>query len=298
MSTEANTSGTTPETPTAPATTPDPFAGSPAPDWVRGTELEKVHNDTDPKIREQSQTQEHQGQESTIPPTQEQKNTAPVTPSQLDLQKFADSIVDGIKRGTASTPAGQPQQAQLSQEEINRQLAVVTMSADDYEGLFGVKPSEAQVAKLNHFAQSVVKQAVTMAYYTQQSALNTLQSSLNPYINVIRAQEATNQRNLFFKEHPELEGYDPIVESEFQVVKASGQTFSSVEEARKFVADKALTRLKSIGITPTIKTGGQPSGSPTTKPPARQMATTSTGGRSGASGDNAKTPDTVKAVWG
>jgi hypothetical protein len=296
---EGQTTSSQPSTQVAPNQTPAQavFAGSQAPEWVKSAGLEGAHNKAEAKVAPQTQ------QTTQTPPVQQPPaQTPPVTqptaqPPAMDPTAIAKAVAEGL-RGVL--PQQQQTQPQLTDEQLRQQLGVFTATEETYEQLLGVKPdSPARVAALNNVLQAVAKQAVTISNLMTQKALADYQQSLNPYITAVQTAEADRQKSLFFKDYPQLTGFEQVVQEQYQLAKMSGIKFPTVEAARKYVADKALERLKSVGVNPQAPAAQPTQTTQTTSPnTSRQMTTTSVGGRSGASATGKSPANTVEAVWG
>jgi hypothetical protein len=296
---EGQTTSSQPSTQVAPNQTPAQavFAGSQAPEWVKSAGLEGAHNKAEAKVAPQTQ------QTTQTPPTQQPPaQTPPVMPPTaqqpaMDPTAIAKAVAEGL-RGVL--PQQQQAQPQLTDEQLRQQLGVFTATEETYEQLLGVKPdSPARVAALNNVLQAVAKQAVTISNLMTQKALADYQQSLNPYITAVQTAEADRQKSLFFKDYPQLTGFEQVVQEQYQLAKMSGIKFPTVEAARKYVADKAIERLKSVGVNPQAPAAQPTQTTQTTSPnTSRQMTTTSVGGRSGASATGKSPANTVEAVWG
>jgi hypothetical protein len=299
---EGQTTSSQPSTQVAPNQTPAQavFAGSQAPEWIKSAGLEGAHNKAEAKVAPQTQqtTQQQQVQQTQQPTTQTQQVAQ--TPAQqpaMDPTAIAKAVAEGLR---GALPQPQQAQPQLTDEQLRQQLGVFTATEETYEQLLGVKPdSPARVAALNNVLQAVAKQAVTISNLMTQKALADYQQSLNPYITAVQTAEADRQKSLFFKDYPQLTGFEQVVQEQYQLAKMSGQKFPTVEAARKYVADKAIERLKSVGVNPQAPAAQPTQTTQTTSPnTSRQMTTTSVGGRSGASATGKSPANTVEAVWG
>jgi hypothetical protein len=295
-----------PSTQVAPNQTPAQavFAGSQAPDWVKSAGLEGAHNKAEQKVAPQTQQTGVQPGSTGVQPgstgTQPAAVQTPTPPAQqpaMDPTAIAKAVAEGL-RGVL--PQQQQTQPQLTDEQLRQQLGVFTATEETYEQLLGVKPdSPARVAALNNVLQAVAKQAVTISNLMTQKALADYQQSLNPYITAVQTAEADRQKSLFFKDYPQLTGFEQVVQEQYQLAKMSGVKFPTVEAARKYVADKAIERLKSVGVNPQAPAAQPTQTTQTTSPnTSRQMTTTSVGGRSGASATGKSPANTVEAVWG
>jgi hypothetical protein len=303
MADENTNSGQTPEStqtpaaaPSAPSTSPaDAFGASDAPSWVQ----------SDPKlIAAHKAAGEPQAvpaakpavQPSALAAAQPQGVAQPAAvpaPAQTNFKEMTDAIAAGIARG--QQPQAQPQQQ--SDAELAKQLGIYTATPEVYEAIVGVKAERPeQVAALNGALQGVARQAVTIAKVLIDNAMKEQQTSFSPYFTMLREQEGIRQREQFFKEKPELAGYEPLVRQQYDLAMASGVKFATIEEARAHIANKTLESLKAIGITPVAKSVSSTQNR-TTPAPARTMSPTSMGGRSGGQ-TSTKASDTMTSVWG
>ena len=218
----------------------------------------------------------------------------------MDPTAIARAVAEGVRQAQQSQ--ADTGKAPLTPEQIKQQLGLYEMTAEDYKGMFGVDPQNPeQLATANRIFQAVAKNAVTVAALMQQNALGELKSSMDPYISVIRSQEAERQQATFYTESPDLKGYEALVHKEYENLKNSGRKFSSASEARKAVAEQTRATLKAIGITPQAAAQSGTTTQTTTTSPApatRQMTTTSVGGRGGSSATQVSPANKVEAVWG
>lgn len=229
-------------------------------------------------------------------PTQQPAGAAvqPATLPALDAKTIAEAVAAGVKGVLPQQQ--QSQQPQVSEAELAKQFNIYTATPEVFESILGFKPERPeQVAALNTAFQGLVKQAVTIAAAMQERSLTTFRDSLNPYISATTSTEAERQRTIFTQENPDLVGYDALVKQQYELAKANGIKFASVDQARKYIADQTRSTLKTLGITPAAPTTN---GTNTTKPgqaPDRQMAPTSMGGRSGSGGSASK--PTTHDIW-
>lgn len=292
--------GSSPVAPSGPSTSPEAVfpQDSTAPHWVQEAGLTAAHQAAkppEPTTPVQTAAPVQPGVTTQpVAPVQPVGPTTPVAPAPFDQEALARSIAEGVRQGNAPQPTG-PSDADLS-----RQLGIVTVTPEMYKSVTGVDGTPEQVRAFNDFGQAVAKQAVTIASLMLTQQIKTMQDSLSPYTSAVRAQEAVRQKETFFKEAPELAGYEELVKQQYQIALQSGRKFATVDDARKFVADQTRSTLKTLGITPAVPAAhgsNQPTGKPA--PQSRQMAPTSLGGKgSGASGPATQPATTNQAVWG
>lgn len=297
-----NSSGTpaestqTPAATSAPSTSPaDAFGASDAPSWVQ----------SDPKLvaahKAASEPQPAAAKPAVVQPlavdpkTVAQAPAAPA-PQQTNFKEMSDAIAAGIARGQQPTQ----QAPQQSDAELAKQLGIYTATPEVYEAIVGVKPERPeQVAALNGALQGVARQAVTIAKVLIDNAMKDQQAQYSPYFSMLREQEGMRYKEQFFKERPELAGYEPLVRQQYDLAMASGIKFNTIEEAKTYLATKTLETLKIAGVTPVAPSAPRTSSTQprTTPAPARTMSPTSMGGRSGGQTPT-KASDTMTSVWG
>lgn len=295
-----NTSvNTTPNT-SGPSTSPaDAFGATDAPSWVQSdpklVAAHKAASDPAPAVSaaKPSVTAPPQisGQVQTATPA---ATTPP--PAQTNFKEMSDAIAAGIARGQQPQPAAQ----QTSDADMAKQLGIYTATPEVYEAIVGVKPERPeQVAALNNALQGVARQAVTISKILIADAMKEQQTQYSPYFAMLREQEGNRYKAEFFKERPELAGYEPLVRQQYDLAMASGMKFNTIEEAKTYLATKTLETLKVAGVTPVAPAPARVSSTQTrtTPPPARTMSPTSMGGRSGGQTPT-KASDTMTSVWG
>jgi hypothetical protein len=189
------------------------------------------------------------------------------------------ALVDTIQRAPVAQPQTQAQ-PQLSQEEVNRMLAVFNADRRHIERL-GLKYEDPTaydeaVAALNEVLDGKTRQAVTMSSLVVENLKRQIQQELAPIRQFVAAERERKLRDEFFGAHEDLKEFTPLVEAVYTQLQNNNVQFSSKEEAFKTVADQARQLLAKLQP-------GQGSGSgvgTTTVP--RRMPTVTTGGRGGA----------------
>lgn len=292
----SSTEGSAPITPSTPSPSPQAFGDDSAPEWVKTAGLQDAHKAAKPPGAPAAATPPVGG---TTPPaavpavTPAAAVTPPANPA-VDPTAIARAVAEGIRTGNQPAPAGP------TQEQLAQQLGIVTVTPELYKSMLGVDAQPEQVAALNEFGQGIAKQAVTIASILFGKQIKELQDQLTPYTQVVRTQEAQRIKGEFYSKHTDLKGYEAMVEQQYNLAKASGKTFASIEDAGKYVADQTRSTLQSLGIKPGTP---PPANGPTnlpgkTVPQSRTMTPTMVGGRGGGSNQSTSPKTTNEAVWG
>lgn len=280
--------------PATPSTAPADAFRDDMPNWVKADpKLAAAHDAATPKPGASPATPAVPALPAAVVPA-----TPAATPGalpQFDERKLAELVTAGVR---AAQPAPAP--TPISDADMVKQLGIFTATPEIFEAIYGLKAEKPeQVRALNDAFQGVARQAVTISKLLHSQEIDKLRAEFSPYMNLIRESEASRQQELFYKEHTDLTGYDPIVRKVFAATMAGGQKFASVAEARKFVAEQSRELLKSAGVTP-VAASSTPAAVPasrTTTPQSRPMSPTSMGGRNGGPGAT-KPTSTMESVWG
>lgn len=278
---------TTPVAPSAPAVTPESVSNDDAPNWVREAGLTDVHNKTKP-TESATPVVKPTGTVAAAPASPVAP-AAPIVP-QFNAKEFGDAVARGIKDANTKPVAGP------SHEEIAKQLGIVTVTPEVFKSVLGVDGTPEQVKGMNDLLQAVAKQAVNIVQVLNKQQFDQMQSQMSPYISVMREQEAVRQRDMFFTEHKDLVGYEPLVMQTFQRLKAEGHKFPDIPSARAAVNAETRRILKDMGITPVAPKTTTATNTRTTAP-ARTMTPTLSGGRNGGQGTSAPS-DKMTSIWG
>lgn len=270
-------------------------SNSPAPEWVKSAGLESAHDAGTTKQAEKSGAPVTPA--APVTPTAPVTPVAPVaptapTPASADPVAIARAVAEGIRAGNAPAPAGP------TDDQIAQQLGIITVTPQLYKSILGVDGTPEQITGLNNFGQDIAKQAVTIASVLMQREIKALQDSLSPYTTAVRQQEAGRVEKEFYASHSDLVGYEAAVRQQYQLALASGQTFSSIAEASKFVADQTRSTLKALGITPGASAPNGTAPTRPTAPQSRPMTPTSLGGKGSGSGQPTSPKTTNEQVWG
>lgn len=224
--------------------------------------------------------------------------TTPPQPQAVSLSPDTiKTLVDSLKVAPV-VPAQPASQPQLSQEEINRALAVFNADRRYVErmGLKFEDPTQYDeaVAALNEMLDGKTRQAVTMSTLVVENLKRQLMGELEPLKAYVAQAREQQLRDEFFKEHDDLRQFEPLVEAVYMKMQRAGAHFNTREDAFKAVAEQARQLLAKV--QPGQGDGG---GASATSTP-RKMPTVTTGGRGGASASAAGKPiDAVaKSLFG
>jgi hypothetical protein len=205
-------------------------------------------------------------------------------PQSIDPKALAQSIVQA--QHEAQRQNAQAAQSQgLTEEQFNAKYGVRKITAQDVQAIFDQDPNKAAAA-LENIMNAKVRQAVLMAQGVLEPKLGEFQQQLSPVQAMMQKQHEEAIWTNFATRYPDLKDERALVYETVNAHLARGTKFSSPEEAMKTVAEFVqgqITRLRGAGQA-------QPPATPQaaqTRPAARTMTPTLTGGRS-ASGP--KTP--------
>lgn len=174
--------------------------------------------------------------------------------------------------------------SKLSPEQFNQKFNVYTPSADLLRRLRSDDEAEA-LAAVNELVTGSVKQAVTMAQFHGQAAVNPLAEqvqTLQQHYAQVRESEAAQR---FSKQYPDLVPWEPIVQAvkerlAREVQSGQRQPFASEEAVFKALAEQTRELVKKIP-------GG--SGGTATQPRSTQRPSTVTTGGQGGTGAGSST---------
>ena len=296
----------TPEQPMTP-TKINPFQSSNQgePEWVKTMRQQQGKPPLpEPKTQTQAPVQQTQ---ATQQPAQTQVQTPEVPVAPVAPQMTPETIATAVRAGMEPMVAAMrpPPQVQMPTDaDVMKQMNVFNAGPQDFEQMFGFAPERPeQLAALNNALQGVARQAVTIAQFLNKQAVDQVRSEMMPYVNAVRAEQATKYETEFYKGNEDLTPYKPLVMQVFKGALAEGRRFPSPNDAAKFVADTTRQLLKDSGIPLGVATGGRGAGTtgqttPGSSQRSRTMTPTSMGGRGGGSSSATPTKNTAEAVFG
>ena len=277
-----------------PATPATVFQDTSTPEWVKTAGLQAAHD-------KGTQTAQPTAPAAApaAPAAQPAAAPVPAAPAAQTPPPAAPLTIDHAALAKAIREGNQPAPTGPTDEELSRQLGIVHVTPEIYKQAFGVDGTPEQIKGLNDYGQAIAKQAVTIASVLFKRELQEFKDSMSPYTAVVQQQEAGRIKTEFFKKHADLGGYEELVTQQYQLAKASGRKFDSIEAAGTFVAEQTRSVLKSLGITPAapaVPNGTQSPGK--SAPQTRQMAPHAMGGKGGST-PSATTPKSAsEQVWG
>lgn len=176
----------------------------------------------------------------------------------------------------------------MTQEQVNQMLNVyqvppqTAMRIAKALGITELAPEAQQefVAALNEMLDAKTRQAVTMAAVQlealKRNDLAGIRQQLSPVLKFAQQQEETRLRDAFLTAHPDMKGYEPVLEMIYQQMVAEKAQFRTEAEAFKAVHDRARQVLAKLpGQNGQQQQQQQPQGGKS------RMSTVSMGGQGG-----------------
>ena len=164
----------------------------------------------------------------------------------------------------------QPQQIQLTPEEINRRLHRFEVTDDLVEQIFGANATPQQrKALLQQMLDGAVKNALTSSQVIFDHKLGEHQSDYKTVKEM--AQELYRDRMFdhFYKANPTLKDYDKIVQDAVTAVAGQSDVPSDQTTLFERIATESASRIKQLkpdfALVPGVA-GGQPTGQKTAMP--------------------------------
>lgn len=176
----------------------------------------------------------------------------------------------------------QPNQPQLTQQEIDQALRVFRPTAALLKKLRSENEEEG-VAALSELVQGIHAQSTTLAQYLLEQRMGELTAQMTPMQRFVAEQQQNALRDEFFKAHPDLRGFDPILTTVRDQMVREGLRFKNKDQAFAECARRTKELLKTLpgaGGQASGAAGGTPAGSGST--PTSQMSTLTGGGQGGA----------------
>jgi hypothetical protein len=209
--------------------------------------------------------------------------------SKDDIQEILAGALESVGGATAEkSNATAPAAREWTQDDFNRTFNVLKFSPELLAQLRHETPEVAMKA-LEQIRDGMVRQAMTMAEYRIQQLVKEIRDNdLAPIQSYVSEQQATGFRNDFFKDYPDLEKYEEIVDAVAlrleNVIKpgtSRADVMKQYAEATTKIIEK-LTAAKGGTTNGTVKPVGTATGK-------NRMSTLTgggqnTGGRSTAAG--------------
>lgn len=192
-----------------------------------------------------------------------------------------------VKAGLGGQPATPREpERQYTQEDFDRAFNVFQADEPMIKALLAGGQDALRAVHL--LRDGFVKQAVTMAQYIVQQALEDHNKKFSPEFNSVKqyVQEQQIQKlyGQFYEKNADLKPYDSIVKMVVDQMKANKEHFDDWDGAFKALADRVRLTLKNLpnngnGAGAAAAAGGQTQGS------NRMPALSNGGGQSGAGGN-------------
>lgn len=166
----------------------------------------------------------------------------------------------------------QPQQRQLSPQEIDKMLNVWSPN-DDFVGKF-FNPEATPQERMQAFVQmrdGVITQALTAMRYMLDAQQEELQPKLSAFENFVQERQRNEMRDAFLGQYPGLKKYTKLMGFISQQVEASGFKASDVDTGYKHLADEA-TKFIQENIDPDFDPGADAGGFAQTQQTTQQVA--------------------------
>jgi hypothetical protein len=151
---------------------------------------------------------------------------------------------------TQTAPGRQP-----TMEDFNRMMNVYQPTAVQLKALRNAENEEEALLALNDMLQGAARQAVTMATYGQETLRKQFEEAIAPLRQHMAEVQQEKYKVEFYQQNKDLAPYEEFVTTLIDAVKQRGMKFKDKNEAFKFVAGEARTRLKKL-----IPTFGQAQG--------------------------------------
>lgn len=217
---------------------------------------------------ETPETQQQPVAPAAAPPVAEQ-------PGAWTPEKVAEII-----RASREAGQGEPQAPQMSPEEMNRMLNVVSVSPEQFQSILA--GGEGALETFNSILQAAVLQARTTAWYQSQVLMRELQQQFSPVMDYYQRAQQDRLTESFFKENKEFspEKHMKLLAAVKSSLDAEGAfRGKSQAEGFKIISERAKEVLTASG-TPLV-----PVQSPVTN--GGRMAQLSRGAGHGAAAESA-----------
>jgi hypothetical protein len=212
---------------------------------------------------------------------QDEEEGSQPAPSPASKDDVASIVAEAMSR--IASQKSEPQQPQLTPEEINERLRVAKF--DDkfatqlHQTLLAEEFNPQDVVQIfNDLRDRLMNQATTYSQLLTEKMRMDLDAKYEPVIKAQQQQAQAQIRDRFFKTHPTLKPFGQLMPIAAQNVVNSGKQFGTEAEEFKAVAQEAEKLIKTVN--PDFKLGQAKSGGPK---PASMM-------RGGGGGVGEKTP--------
>lgn len=160
-----------------------------------------------------------------------------------------DAIAQAVVR--ANQMSQQPQQRQMTQEEINEAMKVHRFDEDFAKALVGEltggEPDiKAITGLLNQMHERQMQQAQTYAQALALQMQEQLTGQFNPALTYVQEQKQRQQQEKFLGDYPALKEYRELLPQVAQKLQTAGIQFKSEADAHKQLAKAAEATIKTF----------------------------------------------------
>lgn len=207
-----------------------------------------------------------------------------------DIEAILERVMPAaVAAGKSEEPAAAVATAPTyTQEQYDQMFNVYKPTADLLTRMRSEDPQVALKA-LAEMQQGLIKQAMTMAEYRMQqyrdSILKKYGDDLAPIQSFVTEQQATSFRNDFFKDYPDLEPYETIVDAVAAKLQGQGWQGKDRKDVMKRFADESQAVVQTL-LAKAGGNGAAASGKKVVAFPAtdkKRMSTLTGGGQGGTS---------------
>lgn len=176
-----------------------------------------------------------------------EKKETPAPGGALKLDKESVDQLASALRPKETTSGGA---TTMSQEEITKALNPVVVTPDTLKSLGFTEPNDEQVKGFQTFANSIVKNAASIARILIQQEAAKFEQILTPITGHIQSQQAEGAKTEFYTSFPSLKNYENIVKvaaAEVQATRPDGSQ-KTRQEIYKEVAARTFKTLRSLNV--------------------------------------------------
>jgi len=195
---------------------------------------------------QQSGEQTQQTSQKTSAETQQQVQKQ----SEWTAEKIAEIAAQTAARVNGANVRQQQQQKQLSQEEVDKLLNPVRVTAETMAEMGIENATPKQIAAYQKLMNAAVKNATSVMSMQLEQRMRSIQEYAAPMERFYQEQAAARYKQDFFAEHKELAKYEKFVAAAAAQVSPTNADGSpkEVKAVMKEVADYVKDMLKTAGV--------------------------------------------------
>jgi len=206
---------------------------------------------TSEQVDKNAANQQDEGDVNASPAAQTTVAAKPAVAQPTEEERIAKIAAAVVNAGRAPTQEQQQQVPELTQAQIRQLLNPVEVTPDVLRA-FGIEnASPEQVAAYQQFANSIVRNASSVANLVIEQKLRESLSPYQPYVNFIEQQQAKQHVDTFYSKHGELQKYEKFVQLAAQSISPvkADKTMKSANEVYDEVASSVKAMLAEAGVT-------------------------------------------------